>query len=241
VVCQSTHPPRPRLNQGGCRRCSKAGRQGTGESAGSVETAATADGRSVHHGGCRSTACRGELPLSLIHRQLPIRMSGVHAMEARCSTRGRNVPLVPGPRVQLIHGLHTWLTGSGDDAIAWRLLGGNQRELCRSVGGFPDEVAARAAVTALQANLDQVTLCVYVDAGSGQWTWQLQLRETPVVAASRGYQRRRESESNLAGVLSSLAVAALVPNVLDLARHRSGRPGSAMSPLSVRQRSRYAL
>lgn len=128
-----------------------------------------------------------------------------------------------GPRVQLIRGLRTELGAGTTDAYAWRLLGGNQRELGRSVRGYPDPALARDSALALQASLARAVAAVVVDALTGQWSWRLHVDDEPVLTSSRGYQRRRESESNLRCALAALCTAVLVPDVLDLPRHRAGR------------------
>lgn len=133
-----------------------------------------------------------------------------------------------GPRIQLVHGLPTQGSSAtvAVDRFGWRLLGGNQRELGRSFDSFDDVVAARASARLLQAAADRVVVAVLVDPVTGLWSWRLRLGEFEVIASSRGYQRRRECESNVACAVLALATAALVPEVLVLPS-RAGRGASS--------------
>lgn len=91
--------------------------------------------------------------------------------------------------------------------MAWRLVGGNNRELGRSLETFPDESACRLAVTALQRGLDRAEPRIVVSKPTGSWSWMLGLDGHDVAVSGRSYQRHRECEYSLTQFLAALPVA----------------------------------
>ena len=136
-----------------------------------------------------------------------------------------------GPRVQFVRGIRPVRDPQPSSLrlpVTWRLLGANQRELGRSAASYPDAVAARASVAAVQTELSTAVVSVSVDHVTGLWTWRLRIEGVDALVSSRSYQRRRESESNVARALEALPVATFAKDELDLLAGR-GRRGEVSS------------
>jgi hypothetical protein len=115
--------------------------------------------------------------------------------------RGRLAPSWPGcGRVEL--------SGECDGTwVAWRLAGGNHRELARSAAVFPSLAAARDAVGRLRGGLHRAVAST--EAVRGLWAWQLLIDDVPVAVASRLYQRPRECGYNLTIALATIPIASV--------------------------------
>jgi hypothetical protein len=92
---------------------------------------------------------------------------------------------------------------------AWRLLGGNNRDLGRSAKVFPGESDCRTAVESVQQRADELVPVIVAEAVTGMWSWRLQLDGVPVAVAARPYFRQREGHYNLGQFLAALADADL--------------------------------
>ncbi len=119
----------------------------------------------------------------------------------------------------------TWqIREAGDDdpaglvATAWRLLGGNNRELGRSATVFPGVTAAREAISELRDRLPEALRAFACDTRTGRWGWRLLVDGEPLATSSRLYLRHRECGYNLgqflAGVPGAEDPAAEPPNGL---------------------------
>lgn len=102
--------------------------------------------------------------------------------------------------------------------VTWRLLSGNNRDLGRAAGGFPDVATCMAALERLRILLPAATMAISSPDGRVRWTWRLRV-ELPepvdVAVSSRGYQRRVQAEA-AATVFLALAAAAPVTDSLRL-------------------------
>jgi len=100
-------------------------------------------------------------------------------------------------------------SAAGGEMVAWRLVGGNNRELGRSLGTYRDEPACRVAVTALQRGLDRAEPRMVVTDPTGSWSWMLGLDGHAVAVSGRSYRRHRECQYSLRQFLAALPVAQL--------------------------------
>lgn len=91
--------------------------------------------------------------------------------------------------------------------VAWRLAGGNHRELARSAAVFPSLAAARDSVGRLRGGLQRAVASTEVVRGL--WAWQLLIDDAPVAVASRLYQRPRECGYNLSIALAAIPIASV--------------------------------
>ncbi|HET9653867.1 MAG TPA: hypothetical protein VFP72_00805 [Kineosporiaceae bacterium] len=91
--------------------------------------------------------------------------------------------------------------------FAWRLLGGNNRELGRSARVLPSTADCRAAIETVQRRIRDLTPAVLTEPVANRWTWRLDLDGAAVVVASRPYHRQREAQYNLGQFLACAAEA----------------------------------
>jgi hypothetical protein len=117
--------------------------------------------------------------------------------------------------------------------VAWRLAGGNNRELGRSAVVYADVTACREAATTLQQELSRAKRVAAVNDSTGLWGWRVELDARPVAAAGRLYLRQRECQYSLTQFLAAVPAAKLTVHVVYLARDpgrsepRLPRPRSA--------------
>ncbi len=102
--------------------------------------------------------------------------------------------------------------GNTDPAnqVAWRLLGGNNHELGRSIMAYENLDACVAATEALKAGLPDSETSVSQSAVSSHWGWRLTVDGLEVAASGRWYRREREARYNLEQFLSVAPTAAVV-------------------------------
>lgn len=112
--------------------------------------------------------------------------------------------------------------------VAWRLAGGNNRELGRSAAVFADVSACRDAAVLLQRELVRTRRVAAVNDSTGLWGWRVELDGRPVAAAGRLYLRQRECHYSLTQFLAAVPNAKLVSHVVYLTRH-GGRPESRVA------------
>src|SRR4051812_17229947 len=98
-------------------------------------------------------------------------------------------------------------TGRDGSWIAWRLAGGNNRELGRSAEVFPDLTGCNDALVTLRAGVDRAETLVAMDYRSAQWGWQLRLDTRLVAVSGRFFRRERECRYNLAQFMVAVAKA----------------------------------
>jgi hypothetical protein len=94
-------------------------------------------------------------------------------------------------------------------AAAWRLIGGNNRDLGCSPARFEDTRTSRLAVLELRRRIADAVPVITIDPRSSEWTWRLDLDGRVVARSARGYLRHRECLYNVSHVLGSVPVAAL--------------------------------
>ncbi|HVQ96339.1 MAG TPA: hypothetical protein VMU51_35300 [Mycobacteriales bacterium] len=105
--------------------------------------------------------------------------------------------------------------------VAWRLAGGNNRELGRSAGVFADVATCREAALTLQQELSRARRVATVNDSTGLWGWRVELDAQPVAAAGRLYLRQRECQYSLTQFLAAVPAAKLTAHVVYLAREPS--------------------
>lgn len=94
-------------------------------------------------------------------------------------------------------------------AAAWRLIGGNNKDLGCSAADFESPAASRRAVLELRARIGDAVPLVTIDPQSSEWTWRLEVDGRVVARSARGYLRHRECLYNVSHFLGSVPVAAL--------------------------------
>jgi hypothetical protein len=93
--------------------------------------------------------------------------------------------------------------------FAWRLLGGNNRELGRSAVVHPSATACRDAAARLRDRSSDLASVLATDARQGRWRWRVDDRDGTVAVSSRLYLRQRECTYNLAQFTAGAAGAVL--------------------------------
>ena len=93
--------------------------------------------------------------------------------------------------------------------FAWRLLGGNNRELGRSAQVHPSPAACRDAAVEVRNRIAALTSVLATDARQGQWRWRLDDADAAVAVSSRLYLRQRECTYNLAQFIAGAPIAEL--------------------------------
>lgn len=118
--------------------------------------------------------------------------------------------------------------GSSANGVAWRLLGGNNHELGRSVPAYPSLSVAIEAVQALQLNLAQASTSLAPSTVTSRWGWRMLLGDTAIAASGRWYQREREARYNLEQFIAAAPTANIVASLGSRSRMRP----SAMSEVA---------
>lgn len=114
--------------------------------------------------------------------------------------------------------------------FAWRLLGGNNRELGRSARVLPSAADCRTAIETVQRRIQDLTPAVHTEPSGNRWTWRLDLDGVTVVVASRSYHRQREAQYNLGQFFACAAGAEVgepAPPGSRAGRPAVPRPGSS--------------
>lgn len=94
-------------------------------------------------------------------------------------------------------------------AAAWRLIGGNNRNLGCAPGDFESVEASRAAVLLLKSRILDAVPVITIDPRSSEWNWRLEIDGETAARSARGYLRHRECLYNVSHFLGSVPVAAL--------------------------------
>jgi hypothetical protein len=110
-----------------------------------------------------------------------------------------------------------------DAPVTWRLLSGNNRDLGRAAGSFPDVDACVAAVHRLRAALSTSTVSVTSPDGRSRWTWRVAVDAVEVAVSSRMYQRRVQAEAAYAVFLTLAADAPVTEAVRLVGANRAAR------------------
>lgn len=108
---------------------------------------------------------------------------------------------------------------------AWRLAGGNNRELGRSARTYQDVASCVASVDVLRQGVDRAEPAVGLHEITGLWWWRLDLDGRAVAGAARLYPRRREAVYSLTQFTAAAAQATLAPDVMHLDRPDRAHPG----------------
>jgi hypothetical protein len=108
-------------------------------------------------------------------------------------------------------------------SAAWRLIGGNNRDLGRAPVGYVSSEVSRRAVLHLRAHISDAVPTMSIDSRTSEWTWRLDIGGLIVARSVRGYLRHRECLYNVSHFISTAATAALpgdtaLPTGLDAAK-----------------------
>lgn len=141
-------------------------------------------------------------------------------------------------------------------SAAWRLIGGNNRDLGCCPAEFADHEASRLAVLELRSRIAEAVPMITINPQTSEWTWRLELDGRVVARSVRGYLRHRECLYNVSHFLGSVPVAALPGEpadpaallaakapaaamawmaailAIEAARTESGRPGGAADEIA---------
>lgn len=149
------------------------------------------------------------------------------------------------PRFQLVHlsrrspGLRSdsseargdLALASGDPRFVWRLLGGNNRELGRSVGIYELAEECERAITDMKRRFpDDLDPRITFDPGHRGWRWRISIDRRAIAESSRAFSRQRECRYNLEQFLVILPRAEL----------RVPRKSSAALPPAPHRRSQLS-
>jgi hypothetical protein len=104
--------------------------------------------------------------------------------------------------------------------VAWRLLGGNNHELGRSIPAYSSLSAAIDAVQVLQLRLDEATTSLAPSTVTSRWGWRMLLVDSPIAASGRWYQREREARYNLDQFIAAAPDAHIVATLGSRSRMR---------------------
>jgi hypothetical protein len=114
-----------------------------------------------------------------------------------------------------------------DDAMVWRLLGTNNRELGRSADQFDTVDACLRGIDAARALIGdtaQPRIYFNTDEGAGySWWWTVEQAGASVITAARTFSRQRDCLTNF----DQFKASALVAAVTDATPQR--RPGRAVA------------
>ncbi|GGJ12731.1 hypothetical protein [Streptomyces brasiliensis] len=110
--------------------------------------------------------------------------------------------------------------GRGEQAVGWRLVGSNHRELGRSAESFDGFAECRAAVLRLRERIADAKALLSTTESAGGWSWRLEIDGRAAAVAGRPYQRQRDCQYNLGQFLNAVPVA-------DLAEPTPARPREA--------------
>lgn len=124
----------------------------------------------------------------------------------------------PGDTSQVITDLPEW--------FAWRLIGGNNREIARSGQTFGSFQACLESARSLQGRIDATRHVVRHDDLKRLWAWRVAVDGRLEAVCGRLYQRHRECLSSLAQFRSAMPTAHTVYDSLDVSESRAtaGRP-----------------
>ena len=137
-----------------------------------------------------------------------------------------------------------------DAAVGWRLLSGNNREVGRSAGWFPDEVSCHAALTELRSEVPLLRGVVR-RTPPYRWSWDALRGDHLVALAGHSFDRMIRCQQSLETFVQRLAGAEVAALVADCGARRwpnpwgedlmpstppRGRPSSASSSSSVPRR-----
>jgi hypothetical protein len=111
---------------------------------------------------------------------------------------------------------------------AWRLLGGNNRDLGRSARLFPDVPECLASVGVVRQRAGELAPVMSADPDTGMWLWRLELDGVAVAVAARPYFRQREGQYSLGQFLAALPEVGPVAQTPMTRRHE--RPGASRDP-----------
>jgi hypothetical protein len=103
--------------------------------------------------------------------------------------------------------------------VRWRLLGGNNRDLGRSVHEYDDAELAFIGLKEVIRELDSLRTRI-VPAHGNRWNWQLLLEGEPAVVAAHPFDRRIRCQMAAARFVEVAAFAEMRPGPPSRPRRR---------------------
>lgn len=92
--------------------------------------------------------------------------------------------------------------------VRWRLLSGNNRDLCHGVDPFPDEQRCQLAIKQFMVSISDFHPVIKRD-DQGGWTWMLLDAGAPVAVAGHSYDRQIRCARALSKVLQDADSASI--------------------------------
>lgn len=132
------------------------------------------------------------------------------------------------PRFMLVGGGFGPAAARRPAGFGWRLVGGNNYELGRSVTTADTVEECRAAVQRLKADVDVLTTRVRRGAAEAAWVWVVEADGVAVAASGRAYQRQRECQYALDHFLAAVPLADIVGD-----RRAPDGPGPGPAPATA--------
>jgi hypothetical protein len=108
--------------------------------------------------------------------------------------------------------------------VRWRLLSGNNRDMCHSVEQFDDPEECSREIRRFVAQIGQLDVSLR-RGDQGDWTWMLLMKSRPVAESGHSYDRKIRCSKALANVLRDAPQAVIRPQLL-VSDHRRW-PGSS--------------
>jgi hypothetical protein len=91
--------------------------------------------------------------------------------------------------------------------FGWRLVGGNNHELGRSVAPAATVEECRAGILRLKDDVEALTGRVRRGTAEAAWVWVVELDGVPAAVSGRAYQRQREGRYALNHFLAAIPLA----------------------------------
>ena len=90
---------------------------------------------------------------------------------------------------------------------AWRLIGGNNREIARSARVFDNFIGCYQAVRDVQCAVTEGRGAARLVNADGMWAWRYEVDGVAEVTSGRRYLRQRECSANIQAFLDLVALA----------------------------------
>lgn len=107
------------------------------------------------------------------------------------------------------------------DAVRWRLLSNNNREIGRGAEFFADAETCRIAIKELQTSIDEYR-CVVRRADAHSWIWQLIDDGRVIALSAHGYDRQIRCGRSLEHFVHEMRSAGVGPEVMTSHARRWG-------------------
>jgi uncharacterized protein YegP (UPF0339 family) len=99
------------------------------------------------------------------------------------------------------------------DAVRWRLLSGNNRDMGRGVLVYRDPEACRAGIAEILRRIDELEPA-FVPESNNSWRWALRYRGEPIVMSGHPYDRKVRCREGYTHFLEHAPDASVKPVVV---------------------------